>query len=219
MNSLDTSTPPLIYASVSLTPHHPNTESCRTLKSTHLSLTFTLDSATPHAIKINTYNIILTSNPYLWDSFLCIIDSQTQQEVPLPSSPAYLRDTQQTCSVEQLQHLSFPFSGTSPTRYHIMTLRPGETITRTVVFDSSCLMHRYRSVLVEGRSYDIKLKPGVMGGRWIWHDEEDDRGRDTLPLNWGNVEVVEREEVTRFTFEGFGEGGMGYPEPNCHLEH
>jgi hypothetical protein len=218
MKPSNTATPPSITAAISLTPHHPDSSPCCAPESLHLSLTFSLDPATSRGIIINTYNTILTSNPYLWDTFLCIIDSETGEEVPLPPPPAYLSQPQRTLGVEQLQHLSFPFSDSSPARHQIVSLSPGEKVARTVIFDNSCLMHRYHEVLAKGKSYEIELKPDLTGGRWIWDDDEGDREGDTSLLGCGTVPVVEGGEVARFTFQGLGEGEKGYPEPNCHVE-
>jgi hypothetical protein len=214
MTSLNVSLEPSITASISLTPQHPNSESCREPRKTHLNLIFTLDPATPRAITINTYNSILTSNDYCWDSFLCIIDSDTKEEVMLPPHPAYLRDIPRVLSAEQLQHLSFPFSDTSPVRYNILPLQPGEKVKRTVLFESSCLIHRYREILMEGRRYDIVLKAGRLGGIWISVGRQD----ETEQLCWGNVEVVNGGEIARFIFERSREGEMGYPMPDCRPE-
>jgi hypothetical protein len=215
MTPLNTQTPPTLTALISLTSQHPKSRPCREPGKTHLNLTFTLNSATTRAMTINTHKSTLTPNAYCWDNFLCIIDSETNEEVPLSPSPSYLSDTQQTLDVEQLQALTFPFSDTSPARFNILTLQPGEKAIRTVLFESSCLMHRYREVLVEGRSYDIVLKPGRLGGRWISGDGED----ETEQLCWGNIEVVDGREVARFTFEGSGDGEMGYPLPDCRSEN
>jgi hypothetical protein len=212
MTSLERGIEPSITASISLVSQHPNSESCREPGKTHLNLKLTLDPATRRAITYNTCNSILTQNNYLWDSSLCIIDSEIEEEVILPPSPSYLSDTQQTLDVEQLQALTFPFADTSPARYNILTLQPGEKVIRTILFESSCLMHRYRGVLVEGRSYDIVLKPGRLGGRWISGDGED----ETEQLCWGNIEFVDRGEVARFTFEQSKDGELGYPMPDCH---
>jgi hypothetical protein len=215
MTPLNTQAPPSITAAISLIPHHPSSSPCHEPAKTHLRLTFTLDPTTTRKTTINTYNTILTSNPYLWDTFLCIVDPETGEEVSLPPPPPSLSQSQRVLGVEQLQHLSFPFSGTSPARHQLLTLQRGEKITRSVVFDSSCLMHRYREVLVEGKSYEVRLKYGLTRARGMWGGEEGGEG----PLGWGKLMVVEGGEIARFVFEAPREGGLGYPEPKCHSEY
>jgi hypothetical protein len=88
-------------------------------------------------------------------------------------------------------------------------------VTRTVVFEGSCLMHLYREVLVEGKSYEVRLRYGLTRARWMWGAEEGGKG----PLGWGKLMVTEGGEVARFVFEGVREEEKGYPEPKCHPEY
>jgi hypothetical protein len=211
MTSLNTQAPPSITASISLIPHHPSSSPCHEPAKTHLRLTFTLDPTITRKITINTYNTILTSNPYLWDTFLCIVDPETGEEVSLPPPPPSLSQSQRVLGVEQLQHLSFPFSNSSPARHQMLSLRSGEGVTRTVVFEGSCLMHRYREVLTEGKSYEVRLRYGLTRARGMWGGEEGVTGS----LAWGKLMVVEGGEIARFAKEGESE----YPEPKCHVEY
>lgn len=215
MAPLGTPMTPSITASICLTPQHPHSGSCRAPEKTHLSLTFCLDATTTRGISINTYNSVLTSNNYLWDSFLCVVDSETKEEISPPPPPSYSWNTPRMLSTEQLQALSFPFLATSPARHQILTLQPGEKITRTIIFESSCLFERYQKVLTKGKSYDIKLKVGQVVKRWIWGGLDDTTG----PLGCGNVPILETEEVARFTFEGSRDEAISYPMPNCQVDY
>jgi hypothetical protein len=215
MASLDTPTTPSIKASIALTPQHPHNGPCRASEKMHLNLTFSLDAATTQEISINTYDSILTSNNYLWDSFLCVVDPETNEEILPPPSPAYSWNAPRVLSAEQLQALSFPFSAISPARYQILTLEPGESVTRTIVFESSCLFERYQKVLTKGKSYNVRMKPSLTVKRWIWGGVEDNTG----PLGCGYIPILETEEVARFTFEGLTEEAMSYPMPDCRVNH
>ena len=205
-------TSPSITASVSLAPRHPDSAPCRAPQETHLTLTFTLDAAATRGITTNTSDSILTSNNYLWDSFLCVVDSETQEEISLPPPPSYLQQPLPAYDAERLQSLSFPFTATSPARHQILTLEPGEQITRTTIFESSCLFDRYKKVLLKGKKYRIKLKPDQEVKRWIWGDLEDTTG----PLGWGQLPILETEKTAQFTFEGTTEAETSFPQPCCH---
>jgi hypothetical protein len=215
MAPLDLQPTPTITASVFLTPQHPDSGPCRESEMMHLNLTFTLDAAITRDITFNTYGSILTSNDYLWDTYLCIVDTEINKEIPSPPPPppSYSWNTPRTLGAEQLQALSFPFSATSPTRHQILTLQPGGKITRTVIFESSCLFERYQEVLVKEKNYGVKLKHGQMAKRWIWGGVEETTG----PLGWGAVPMMDTEDVARFTFEGAREDAMSFPQPCCHV--
>lgn len=213
MTSLDTQTTASITASVSLTSQHPDSGPCRAPEKMHLSLTFVLDPATPKGITVNTFDSILTPNNYLWDSFLCVIDTQTGEEICLPPAPSYLEQPLPAFGAERLQALTFPFSAHSPARYQILTLQPGEQTTRTATFESSCLFHRYQKVLVEGKRYGIKLKSGQTASRWIWGGLED----FTEALGWSGIRILETGELAQFIFHGPSEEAVSFPQPNCHI--
>jgi len=215
MAALDTQTPPLIIASVSLTSQHPDSGPCHAPGKMHLNLTFALDAAATQGITINTFESILTSNSYLWDTFLYIVDSETGEEISLPPPPSYFQQPSQVYGAEQLQALTFPFSSTSPARHQILTLRPGEKITRTAIFESSCLFHRYQKVLVKGRNYDIKVKAKQRAKRWIWGDVDDTTG----PLGWGQLPILPTEHVATFTSEGPTEAETSFAQPYCHVDY
>jgi len=214
MACLSADTTPSITASVSLTSQHPDSGPCRAPKKMHLNLTFALDAAVTRGVTINTFESILTSNNYLRDTFLCVVDSDISKEVSLPPSPSYLQQPLPASSAEQLQALSFPFTATSPARHQILTLRAGEKITRTAIFESSCLFHRYQQVLVKGRNYDIKLKTSQTAKRWIWGDVEDTAG----PLGWGQLPILPTEHVATFTFEGPTKAETSFAQPYCHVD-
>lgn len=215
MASLGDKTSPSVRASISLTPQHPDSGPCRASEKMHLSLTFVLDTAVTRAVTINTFNSILTSNNYLWDTFLCVVDSETQERISLPPPPSYLQQPLPAFDAERLQALSFPSTVTSPARHQILTLRPGEKISRTAIFEGSCLFDRYKQVLFKGKKYDIKLKPVQMAKRWIWGDIEDDVG----PLGRGHLPILETEDTATFTFEGATEAETSFPQPYCHTDY
>ena len=215
MASLNTPTTPSITASLSLTPQHPHSGPCRAPERTHLNLKFSLDPATTRKISINTYDSILTSNNSLWDSFLCVVDSETNEEILPPPLPAYSWNTPRILSVEQLQARSFPFSATSPARYQILSLQPGESVTRTIIFKSSSLFERYSKALVEGKSYDVRMEQNQTVKRWIWGGVEDNTGL----LGCGHVPILESKGVAQFTFEGLKEEAVSYPMPSCHVDY
>lgn len=198
-----------------MTPQHPESGPCRGLGKLHLNLTFALDAAVGREIIINTFDSILTSNDYLWDTFLCVVDSQTQEEIPLPPPPSYLQQSLPVFDAERLQALSFPFTATSPARHQILTLQPGEQITRTAIFESSCLFHRYHKLLVKGKKYDIKLKPNQEVRRWIWGGVEETIG----PLGCGQLLILETAEAAQFIFEGTTEAETSFPQPYCHSDY
>jgi len=207
--------PPSITALVSLTSQYPDSGPCRAPEKMHLNLIFALDAAVTRGVTINTFDSILTSNNYLWDTFLCVVDSETGEEMPLPSPPFYLQQPSPAHGAERLQALSFPFAATSPARHQILTLRPGEQIIRTAIFESSCLFHRYQQVLVKGRHYGIKLKTDQMAKRWIWGDVEDTAG----PLGWDQLPILPTEHVATFTFEGPTEAETSFAQPYCHVDY
>jgi hypothetical protein len=215
MASLETPTVPSLTASLSLTPQHPHSGPCRTPEKMQLNLTISLDATPTRKISINTYDSILTSNNYLWDSFLCVVDSETNEEILPPPPPAYSWNTPRILSTEPLQALSFPFSATSPARYQILSLQPGEKITRTIIFGSSCLFERYQKVLVKGKSYNVRIKQSQIVKRWIWGGVEDTTG----PLGCGHIPILESKGVGQLTFHGLSEEAMSYPMPDCHIEY
>ncbi|KAH0287140.1 hypothetical protein KCU62_g6245, partial [Aureobasidium sp. EXF-3399] len=215
MARLSAETTPSITASVSLTSRHPDSGPCRAPEKMHLNLAFALDAAVTQGVTINTFDSILSSNNYLWDTFLCVFDSETGEEVSLPPPPFYLQQPLPAFSAEQLQALSFPYTATSPARHQILTLRPGEQITRTAMFESSCLFHRYQKVLVKSRNYDTKLKAGQTAIRWIWGDVDDTIG----PLGWGQLPVQPTEHVATFTFEEATEAETSFAQPYCHVDY
>ncbi|KAG9605924.1 hypothetical protein KCU77_g726, partial [Aureobasidium melanogenum] len=213
MSSLSVDQPPAITASTSLTTMHPSPGKCRASEEMHLSLTLALDAAVTSSITVNTRNTILTPNDFLWDRFLIVMDAETNEEIILPPSPAYW-DTPHILSVEQLQELSFPFSATSPVQHHMLTLRPGEKTSRTVIFKNSRLLERYQGLLVEGKCYKIVLKPGLAAQRWIWGDLEDATG----PLGMDAISILDAEENAQFTFEGPTEEESCFALPHCHID-
>ena len=204
---------PSITASVSLTTGHTDFPQCRAPEKMHLSLTLVLDAAVEREITIHNHGTRLTSSNYLWDTFLCIVDPETKDEITLPPSPNYSWHAPGPLSTEQLQALSFPISATSPVRHQILTLEAGEKVTRTVTFESSHLFERYQEALVKGKSYDIKLKPVQRVKRWIWGDLEDTEA----PLGWGQISILDTEEAAHFTSDGPTEALKTFPRPNCHV--
>lgn len=215
MARVSAETTPSITASVSLTSRHPDSGLCCAPEKMHLKLTFALDAAVTRGVTVNTFDSILTSNNYLWDTFLYVVDSETEEEVSLPPPPFYLQQPLPAFSAEQLQALSFPFTTSSPARHQILTLRPEQRIARTAIFESSCLFHRYREVLVKGRHYDIKWKTGQTAKRWIWDDVNDTTG----PLGWGQLPILPTEHVATFTFEGPTEAEIFFAQPYCYVDY
>ncbi|KAG9906139.1 hypothetical protein KCV05_g15045, partial [Aureobasidium melanogenum] len=212
MASLDVDQLPPITAAISLATTHPCPGKCRAPEEMHLSLTLALDAAVTRSITVNTRDTILTSNDFLWDRFLIVIDVETNEEIVLPPSPAY-RDTPHILSVEQLQELSFPFSATSPVRHQMLTLRPGEKTIRAVIFKSSRLLERYQGFLVEGKRYKIVPKPGQTARRWIWGDLEEATG----PLGMNAISILDAGENAQFTFEGPTEESC-FALPHCRID-
>ncbi|KAK5999714.1 hypothetical protein QM012_005120 [Aureobasidium pullulans] len=208
-----TDDPPSITASISLPAAHLGPGDCRAPEEMHLRLTLTLEPAAERSITINTRNTILTPNNFLWDSFLGIVDVETNEEIILPPMPAYW-DTPQHLSVEQLQNLSFPFSATSPTRREILTLRPGKETSRAIIFKNSRFLNRYRSRLVEGKRYKVVLKPGQMAQRWIWGDLEHSAGS----LGANAVSILDAGEIAEFTFDASRLPATSFAMPHCHID-
>ncbi|THY72536.1 hypothetical protein D6C86_05853 [Aureobasidium pullulans] len=206
-------TPPSIMASVSLTDVHPLSGPCRSFEQAHLTLTLALDDDATRAVSIHTQDTILTPNIYLWDTFLRIIDVETNTEVPVPPPQVYHRESR-AWSVEQLQALSFSFSTTSTAQHQILTLRPGEKVVRTVIFKDSQLRERYQDVLVCGRSYKIEMKPEQAAARWIWGDLEDDIG----PLGSSRLQVLKCNNTAIFSFTGKSPTKECLSLPHCHLD-
>ncbi|KAG9670105.1 hypothetical protein KCU99_g6889, partial [Aureobasidium melanogenum] len=213
MASLIVDQPPAITASTSLTTTHPSPAKCRAPEEMHLSLTLALDAAVTSSITVNTRDTILTSNDFLWDRFLVVIDAETNEEIILPPSPSYW-NTPHMLSVEQLQELSFPFSATSPVRHQTLTLRPGEKTFRTVIFKKSRLLERYQGLLVEGKRYKIVMKPGQTAQKWIWGDLEEATG----PLCMDALSILDAGENAQFIFEGPTEEASSFTLPHCHID-
>ncbi|KAH0366077.1 hypothetical protein KCU65_g5548, partial [Aureobasidium melanogenum] len=214
MASLSVDRSPSITASICLTTTHTSPGKCRAPDEMHLSLTLALDAAVTSSITVNTRNTILTSNDFLWDGFLVVIDAETEEELIMPPPPSYPWNTPRTLSVEQLQELSFPFSATSPVRHQILTLRPGEKTVRTVIFKNSRLLERYQGLLVRGKLYKIVLKPGLTAQRWIWNDLEDATG----PLDMNAMTILDAGGNAQFTFEGPTEQESSFTLPHCHID-
>lgn len=179
----------------------------------HLSLTLALDAAVSSSITVNTRNTILTSNDFLWDRFLVVMDAETNEEIILPPSPSYW-NTPHILSVEHLQELSFPFSAVSPVRHHMLTLRPGEETFRTVILKKSHLLERYQGSLVQGKRYSIALKSGQTAHRWIWGDLEDATG----PLGMNPISILDVGQVAQFTFDGSREEESSFVMPHCVID-
>lgn len=214
MASLSVHQPSFITASISLTTTHPGPGKCRSPDEIHLSLTLALDAPVTSSITVNTRNTVLTSNDFLWDRFLVVMDAETNEEIILPPSPSYPWDTPHILSVEQLQELSFPFSATSPVRHHMLTLHPGEKSVRIVIFKYSRLLERYRSLLVEGKRYKIVHKPDQTATRWIWGDLENATG----PLGMNAIPILDAGDNAQFTFEGPTEEEPSFTLPHCHID-
>ncbi|TIA11544.1 hypothetical protein D6C80_07383 [Aureobasidium pullulans] len=206
-------TPPSIMASVSLTDGNSLSGPCRSSEQTHLTLTLALDDDATRAVSIHTQDTILTPNIYLWDTFLRIIDVETNTEVLVPPPQSYHGESR-ALSVEQLQALSFSFSTTSTARHQILTLRPGEKVVRTVIFKDSQLRERYQDVLVYGRSYKIEMKPEQTAAKWIWGDLEDDIG----PLGSSPLPVLDGDNTAIFSFAGKSPTKECLSLPHCHLD-
>lgn len=200
-------------ASVSLTDGHPLSGPCRSSEQTHLTLTLALDDDATRAVSIHTQDTILTPNIYLWDTFLRIIDVETNTEV-LVLPPQSYHGGSRALSVEQLQALSFSFSTTSTARHQILTLRPGEKVVRTVIFKDSQLRERYQDVLVYGRSYKIEMNPEQTAAKWIWGDLEDDIG----PLGSSPLPVLDCDNTAIFSFAGKSPTKECLSLPHCHLD-
>lgn len=213
MTSLSAELPPFVTASISLTDTHPGPGRCRASKGMHLSLTLAIDAAATCSITVNTRNTILTSNDYVWDRFLAVLDAETNQEIDLLLPPSDW-DEPHASDAEQLQALSFPFFATSPARHEVLTLRPGEKIVRTIISNSSCLLERYQGLLVHGKRYEIILRPAQTAQRWIWGDLDDATGF----LGVNAISILDVGQVAQFAFDGSREEESSFAMPQCHID-
>lgn len=213
MASLSVDQPPAITASISLPTTHQGPGLCRAPDEMHLSLTLALDAAVTSSITVNTRNTILTSNAFLWDRFLVVIDAETNEEIILPPPPSYW-DTPHILSVEHLQELSFAFSAASPVRHHMLTLRPGEETFHSVIFKNSRLLERYQGSLLQGKRYKIGLKSGQTADRWIWGDLKNAAG----PLGMDPISIHGVGQVAQFTFNGSREEEASFAMPHCAID-